>query len=192
MTCLRRNAALFYCEANVWLILNRNACNAALHHSSNDWAVVCVTCKAIPPFGWSLSLLDVGEKLLLTWLSSTFQMIKITSFNWPVANIQFVSYWPCWGVLKHSWGSPEHPGWTYRCSICRSIDKTPAYWKTTQQIQMSSIPTLVVLHLIVAFIKNTQLKEKRQKERSVGRFQSSWHRLAWLHSASHYNKFTTK
>ena len=154
----------------MWLILNRNACNAALHHSSNDWAVVCVTCKPIPPFRWSLSLLNMGEKILLTWLSSTFQLIKITSLNWSVAYVRFVSYWPCWGVLKHSWGSPEHPGWTCRCSICRSIDKTPAYWKTIQQIQISSFPNLVDLHLIVAFNKKHTIKRKATERKKCWLF----------------------
>lgn len=43
------------------------------------------------------------------------------------------SYWPCWGVLTRSSGSPEHLGWTSRCSFCRSTDKTPAETRTAVQ-----------------------------------------------------------
>lgn len=69
--------------------------------------------------------------LLFKWWTARFERTA--------ACIQLQSHWPCWWVLKRSWGSPEHLGWTNRGSICRSTDKRSAKRETVSH-RVSTLP----------------------------------------------------
>lgn len=117
-----------------------------LHHS----------CRNNP----SISLIIVYDVIsgyagcVMHHLPSTIQMTDVSFWNDSCLHAVLhpsLPYWPCWGVLKRSWGSPEHPGWTSRCSTCRSTDKTPE-----TKSSVSTVSNLPDTHLSSSKAKTVQ------------------------------------